>query len=87
MDALCSMGLRQSAMTRLTPERPTEVIRKLRRLGFEGPYGGGKHVVMRHPQTRKRISVPMHGSRTLPLGTPRAVVREAGSTTEEWRRL
>ena len=39
-------------MPKLRPENPTEVIRKLRKLGFEGSFGGGKHLVMRHPQTR-----------------------------------
>jgi predicted RNA binding protein YcfA (HicA-like mRNA interferase family) len=74
-------------MPRLVPERPPEVIRKLRALGFEGPHEGGKHMVMRHPATRKKISVPIHGARTLPMGTLRAIVREAGCTTEEWGRL
>lgn len=74
-------------MPRLAPERPSEVIRKLRTLGFEGPYEGGKHTVMRHPVTRQKISVPVHGAHTLPMGTLRAIVHAAGCTIEEWRRL
>lgn len=42
-------------MPRLLPEKPLEVIRKLRRLGFEGPFGGGKHVFMRHPETGGQV--------------------------------
>ncbi len=74
-------------MPRLIPERPAEVIRKLRALGCEGPHEAGKHVVMRHPATRTKISVPGHGTRTLPVGTLRAIVREAGCTAEERGRL
>lgn len=36
-------------MPGLSPEKPGDVIQKLRRLGFDGPFGGGRHVFMRHP--------------------------------------
>ena len=74
-------------MPKLRPEKPTVVVRKLRRLGFEGPFGGGLHVVMRHPQTGQKISVPMHKKRDLPLGTLRAIVRAAGVSVEQWNEL
>jgi len=56
-------------------------------VGFEGPFGGGKHVVMRHPETKKKISVPVHGGKDIPVGTLRAIIREAGISTEEWENL
>ncbi|NPV08550.1 MAG: type II toxin-antitoxin system HicA family toxin [Anaerolineae bacterium] len=71
-------------MPKLSPEPPREVIRKLRALGFEGPYGGGKHLFMRHPDSRLKIPIPMHQSRDLPVGTVRAIVRIVGLTVEEW---
>jgi predicted RNA binding protein YcfA (HicA-like mRNA interferase family) len=74
-------------MPKLRPEKPGEVIRKLRRLGFEGPLSGGRHLVMRHPQTGKKISVPMHKGRDIPVGTLRAILREAGVDVEEWVKL
>ncbi len=74
-------------MPRLTPEKPRRVIRKLRRLGFEGPFGGGKHVFMRHPKTKVKIPIPVHGSRDMPIGTLRAIIKQAGSTNEEWLSL
>ncbi len=33
-------------MPRFGPIKHTELIRYLRRLGFEGPYAGGKHQFM-----------------------------------------
>ena len=73
-------------MGKLVPERPREVIRKLRTLGFQGPFGGGKHLVMRHPDSRVKISIPVHGG-DIPVGTLRAIVRQAGASPEEWLRL
>ncbi|MFN4218959.1 MAG: type II toxin-antitoxin system HicA family toxin [Candidatus Bipolaricaulia bacterium] len=63
------------------------MIRKLRQLGFEGPFAGGRHLVMRHPQTRVKISIPMHPSHDIPKGTLRAILRAAGVTIEEWANL
>ncbi len=71
-------------MPKLSSESPRTVIQKLRRLGFEGPFGGGKHVFMRHPVTRVKITVPVHQGRDIPLGTLRAIVRQAGVSVEEW---
>ena len=69
------------------PEKPSEVIKKLRRAGFEGPFGGGKHVIMRHPETGRKISIPVHGGRDIPIGTLRAILRRVGISVEEWRKL
>ena len=69
------------------PEKPNEVIRKLHRAGFEGPFGGGKHIVMRHPQTGKKVSIPVHGGRDIPMGTLRAILRIVEISLEEWQEL
>lgn len=74
-------------MPKLRPEKPAEVIRKFRQLGFEGPFGGGRHPMMRHPQTSKKISVPMHKKRDLPIGTLRSILRAAEISVEEWAKL
>jgi len=74
-------------MSRLSPEKPREVIRKLRELGFEGPFGGGRHVFMRHPETRVKISVPVHQGRDVPIGTLAAIIKQAGCTVDQWLAL
>ena len=56
-------------MSKLLPEKPNEVIRKLRALGYEGPLSGGRHVFMRHPKTRDKIPVPYHKGKDIPKGT------------------
>jgi predicted RNA binding protein YcfA (HicA-like mRNA interferase family) len=37
--------------------------------------------------TRQTIPVPVHGSKPLRTGTLRAIIRDAGLTVEEFRRL
>ncbi len=69
------------------PEKASKVIGKLRRAGFEGPFGGGKHIVMRHPETGKKISIPVHGGRDIPVGTLRAIFRRAEISVKEWEEL
>ncbi len=74
-------------MPKLKPEKPRAVVSKLRKLGFDGPYGGGKHIFMRHPQTGMKISVPIHKGRDIPVGTLGAIVRQLGISVEEWSKL
>ena len=74
-------------MPKLTPAKPRIIVKKLRRLGFEGPFGGGRHVVMRHPETHIKIPVPMHKGKDLPVGTLRAIIRQADVSVEEWLAL
>ena len=74
-------------MSRLTPLRAEEIIRRLRKLGFEGPVGGGRHVRMVHHQTRRIIPIPMHRGRDVGVGLVRRIIREAGATPQEWNDL
>ena len=74
-------------MPRLRPEKPRVVVQKLRQFGYEGPFGGGRHVVMRHPETKQKISIPMHKGQDIPVGTLRAILRQAGIAVDEWLKL
>lgn len=74
-------------MAKLTPIPAREVIRRLRLLGYEGPFEGGKHLVMRHPETGTKISVPFHANRDLPIGTLRTIVTAAKVSVEKWESL
>ena len=74
-------------MPRLSPEKPLTVMRKLRRLGFAGPFGGGRQVFRRHSATRVKISAPVHQGRDIPVGTLVAIINQAGLSIEEWLKL
>ncbi len=71
-------------MSRLSPLKPQQVIRKLRRLGFVGPVSGGRHVRMVHPESGRIIPIPMHKGKDVSIGLIRAILRDVGVTTKEW---
>jgi predicted RNA binding protein YcfA (HicA-like mRNA interferase family) len=61
-----------------------KVIRVLRLLGFVfDRQAKGSHEIWYNPQTRCRVTVPNHPG-TLPLGTLRAIIRQTGSTIDEF---
>ncbi len=67
------------------PIKHKELISCLRKLGFEGPYSGGKHQFMVKEGLRLRIPNP-HGEdiRRRLLGK---LLREAGIDRTDWERL
>jgi predicted RNA binding protein YcfA (HicA-like mRNA interferase family) len=71
------------------PELPRvnakETIRALRRAGFELERTKGSHQLFRRASDGRQVTVPLHGSRTLKLGTLRNILRQAGMTVEEFR--
>ncbi len=70
-------------MVRATSRR--ELIRKLRALGFQGPYQGGNHQFMRRGGRRLPIPNPHRGG-DIAAGLLSRILREAGITEEEWDR-
>ena len=51
-------------MTRLSPCKRYEFIRKLRKLGFDGPYIGTKHSFMIY--NNHRLAIPSHKEYSAP---------------------
>ena len=74
-------------MPKLTPLKSRQVIEKLRALGCDGPFAGGRHNRMVHRETGKIIPIPMHGSKDVSVGLIRAVIRDVGITPDEWLKL
>lgn len=66
---------------------PAEVIRALQRAGWEQMTQSGSHAKFRHPNRPGRVIVAIHGGRTIPLGTLRTILRQAGLTADELREL
>jgi predicted RNA binding protein YcfA (HicA-like mRNA interferase family) len=64
-----------------------ETVRALQRAGFLIHHQVGSHVTMVHPDTDREAVVPHHGGRDLKPGTLRGIIRDAGLTVEEFRRL
>jgi predicted RNA binding protein YcfA (HicA-like mRNA interferase family) len=69
-------------MANLSPVSRRELVRKLKALGFEGHFPGGKHQWMRRGSFRLTIPNP-HGGAIDP-GLIRRILRQAGITLDEW---
>jgi predicted RNA binding protein YcfA (HicA-like mRNA interferase family) len=69
-------------MGRLTPVTHRELVARLQRLGFTGPYAGGKHLIMVRGQLR--LVIPnIHGSEIGPDLLAR-IPRQAEISREQW---
>ena len=67
------------------PFSAREVLAKLLRAGFVEVRQSGSHKVLRHPDGRQTY-VAMHPG-TLPSGTFRKILKQAGISEEEFRAL
>ncbi len=68
---------------RLPPVKPRQVIKVLETVGFERVRQSGSHATFRHPDGRWTI-VSIHPGKTIPRGTLRKIIRDAGLTVEEF---
>ncbi|OGO36990.1 MAG: hypothetical protein A2Z03_01970 [Chloroflexi bacterium RBG_16_56_8] len=64
-----------------------DLIRALKRAGFEEERQRGSHLHLRRASDRRRVTVPMHKGRTVPVGTLRAILRDANISVEEFHKL
>jgi predicted RNA binding protein YcfA (HicA-like mRNA interferase family) len=64
-----------------------ETIKALQGAGFEVVRQRGSHVTLIHREKGVATVVPVHGNRDLPTGTLAVILREAGLTPDELRRL
>lgn len=69
---------------KLSPAKPRDVIRVLERVGFEQVRQSGSHATFRHPDGRWTI-VAIHPGKTIPTGTLRKIIRDAGLTVEQFQ--
>lgn len=67
------------------PFSAREVLAKLHRAGFVEVRQTGSHKILRHPD-RRQTYVAMHPG-TLPSGTFRKILKQAGLTEEEFKAL
>lgn len=76
-------------MSRWTPCKRGDFIRRLRRLGFEGPFSGTRHQFLVY--AAKRLSIPSNAEYSVPQ--LRMMIREAEQIIgreigpDEWRRI
>jgi len=76
-------------VSRWTPCKRADFVRRLRKLGFDGPYSGTRHQFLIHSQ--KRLAVPSNAEYSVPQ--LRTMIREVEAilgreiSLEEWDAL
>jgi predicted RNA binding protein YcfA (HicA-like mRNA interferase family) len=71
---------------RLPALKPKDVMRALRRAGFELHHVRGSHYVFKHAQSGRRVIVPHH-NKDLKKGTLASIIEQAGTPTTEFLKL
>lgn len=75
-------------MGKLRPLPARKVIQKLARAGFSETHQRGSHLYLESKDGDKTVTVPVHGSKDIPLGTLYNIVaRQAGLSVEEFQNL
>lgn len=69
-------------MTKLGPVSRRRLIERLRALGFDGPFSGGKHQFMSRDDIDLRIPNPHEGDISAALLL--RILRQADITRKEW---
>ncbi|MFQ6000588.1 MAG: type II toxin-antitoxin system HicA family toxin [Anaerolineae bacterium] len=73
------------------PRRPRVTGRKvakvLEKAGFILSRTRGSHRIYRHPESGRRVTVPVHRGRIIPPGTLANILRQAGLDWEDFESL
>jgi len=69
-------------MAKFGPVSWGDLVWRLRELGFDGPYAGGRHPQMRRGQLTLVLPNPQEGD--IEVGLLVRILRQAGVTREEW---
>jgi predicted RNA binding protein YcfA (HicA-like mRNA interferase family) len=65
-----------------------KVLKKLARAGFHQAHQRGSHLYLQNGDGTKTVTVPMHGSKDIPVGTLHAiVVQQARLSVDEFNTL
>jgi predicted RNA binding protein YcfA (HicA-like mRNA interferase family) len=62
-----------------------KLVQKFRKLGFDGPYSGGRHLFMTKARLKVRIPNPHRGDISKHL--VREIIRQAGISLKEWEKV
>lgn len=73
-------------MTKLTPLTARQVIKKLRKIGFEQVRQKGSHAQFKHLDNR-RTTVPIHPSEQIGRGLLRKILKDIEISPEDWQKM
>ena len=71
-------------MPKIPQVRAREVVRVAEALGFVFDRQKGSHAVFYRASDRRRVVIPMHGTKDLRSGTLRGIINDLGITIEDF---
>lgn len=75
-------------MGKIFPVSGKQVLQKLLRIGFTVTHQRGSHIYLKSFDGVKIVTIPIHGSKDIPIGTLyNIVIRQAGLSVEEFNEL
>lgn len=69
-------------MPKVSPCSRADLIRKLKKLGFEGPFAGGKHDYMKRENFR--LTIPNPHNKDIDSVLIKEILRQANISVKEW---
>jgi len=69
-------------MAKISPLSHSDLIKKLKMFGFEGPFGGGKHLYM--IRGKLRLTIPNPHRKQIGVDLLMRILKQAGISREEW---
>jgi len=55
-----------------------EILEILKKDGWYEVAQRGSHVQLKHPEKKGKVTVPVHSGKTLPIGTIKSILKQAG---------
>ncbi len=64
-----------------------ELVRVLKKAGFIEKRQKGSHLTLWRETDKRRVTVPIHARREVPIGTLRSILRDADISADDFRAL
>jgi len=67
--------------------RCDDLVRVLKKAGFVEKRQKGSHLTMWRGSDKRRVTIPIHPGREVPIGTLRSILRDADISADDFRAL
>lgn len=71
-------------MGKLPAVTSKEIVRVLKKLGFFEDRQKGSHLILIHPETKRRVVIPMHQGKTVKKPLFAAIINDTGLPTSDF---
>ena len=63
-----------------------ELLSVCEKAGFRIRRQKGSHIIMFRESDKRRVVIPVHGNKDIPLGTLRSIMKDAGLTADDLKK-